>query len=257
MFAAKRIEDLALSRLRDEGLLGRLASNMDYTGEANAGRLRDRVYNITRPAAEPRTPVPWGSDAMRFMQQSAPVEGGLPLGYTGPENLLSRDFLAEHGQKYADYSQAVQAARELQDAKPIPGAPYVDATSKWVDYVLRQNIWDAVRSGADEITLSNPKMVRDMTGGSEEGQSAFYGQIVPQRLQKIAQQYDKNAKVGESTIMTEDGPERVPSLKLTQDFINRLAEKGIPLWSVPFGLGVGSGLLSQQGGGLLGTEGNL
>ena len=48
------------------------------------------------------------------------------------------------------------------------------------------------------MTLSNPQMVRRMTGGSEEGQSEFYGSIVPNRLRHLLRRLDRNAQITSS-----------------------------------------------------------
>ena len=117
--------------------------------------------------------------------------------------------------------------------------PYVDTTPKWVDMMLRQNIATAIKEGEDVVALPNPQMVRQMTMGTPEGQGEFYGNIVPRRLQNVAQKIDKTAKVEPMQIETAQGFEDVFGLRLTPDFIRNAAEKGIPTWMVAGGVGLG------------------
>jgi hypothetical protein len=70
--------------------------------------------------------------------------------------------------------------------------PLVESTNQWVDYALKNELANAAREGREYFTISNPEMVRRMTYGQEEGQGAFYGEIVPQRLLNILRKLDRD-----------------------------------------------------------------
>jgi hypothetical protein len=117
----------------------------------------------------------------------------------------------------------------LYDA-PRSAVPFVESTNQWVDYALRQQLFEAAQSGQEYVTLSNPEMVRAMTYGSEEGQGQFYGAIVPQRLRHILRRLDRNLPMttsadefqnnqemilGPGTMDTDNGPQEVLTLRMT------------------------------------------
>lgn len=240
-----QIQRAADDAVRNQGLLPQVASNMEMPDY----RIRNamRAEQLGRPDLRP---VPHTDDSLQFIERSAPVESGLPLGYTGPEHLLSSEFMSTYGDKLRDARSADEAGKEIAN-QTFMGAPYVDTTSKWVDFALRQQLFDAIRSGADTMTISSPEMVRKMTFGSEEGQGAFYGNIVPRRLERIAQQYDKGATLTPTQITTGEGKEDVLGLKLSPEFIDKVARKGIPLWTLMGGVSglglLGAGQQDQQG----------
>ena len=109
--------------------------------------------------------------------------------------------------------------------------PYVDNTSKWVDMMLRRNIYDAIKEGQGVMAVPNSEMVRKATFGSEEGQGAFYDEIVPKRFQNVVRRIDKNAKLEPMRVQTDTGVENVTGLRLTPEFIRNAAEKGIPTFA--------------------------
>ena len=126
------------------------------------------------------------------------------------------------------------------------GGPLINSTNKWVDFALRREITDAVATGNEWMTISNPQMVKSMTMGDAHGQGEFYGKIVPQRLQKLIRTFDKKAKVEPVEIMTGDGPTQVLGIQLTDDLVKKIANKGMPIFSVGAGGAGVLGVLSQQ-----------
>ncbi|MGB1192839.1 MAG: hypothetical protein ACPG3T_07930, partial [Pseudomonadales bacterium] len=132
-----------------------------------------------------------------------------------------------------------------EDAKE--GGPIIESTNKWVDFALRRELVDAVASGREFMTISNPDMVRDMTMGQAHGQSEFYGKIVPQRLKKLLRTFDKKANLEQIEIMTGNGPQKVLAVRLTDEFVKKMADKGMPIFSVGAGgAGVLGGLQMQN-----------
>lgn len=129
---------------------------------------------------------------------------------------------------------------EIGDPVPESSLPYVDATSKWVDMLLRKNIFDAIKEGQTQIATPNSQMVRDMTYGTPEGQGAFYDNIVPRRLQEVARKIDPEARVQPLSIETANGNQNVFGLNLDDRFISNAAKKGIPTWMLLGGLGLDS-----------------
>jgi hypothetical protein len=117
--------------------------------------------------------------------------------------------------------------------------PYVDKTPKWVDMMLRRNLFDAIKEGQTVMAVPNSEMVRKATYGSEEGQGAFYDEIVPKRFQDVVRRIDKTAKLEPMRIETDTGVEDVAGLRLTPEFIQNAAKKGIPTWMIAGGVGLG------------------
>lgn len=138
--------------------------------------------------------------------------------------------------------KAIQITRK--DMKE--GGPLIESTNKWVDFALRRELVDAVGTGNEYMTISNPDMVRDMTMGQAHGQSEFYGKIVPQRLKKLLRTFDKKANLEEIEIQTGDGVKKVLGVRLTDDLVRKIADKGMPIFSVPVGAGVLGALQSQN-----------
>lgn len=139
-------------------------------------------------------------------------------------------------EKYgADY----KAAMEELSAKGLPsevrgykeGGPIIGSTNKWVDFALRQELATAIAGGQEWMTFSSPKMASAMTMERSEG-GEFYGKIVPQRMKDVLKKFDKKAKLEPVTIQTADGEQEVMGLRLTDDLVRKIAEKGgIPLFS--------------------------
>ena len=122
------------------------------------------------------------------------------------------------------------------------GAPMLESTDAWLDMVLRRQLNDAIASGADYLTLPNPQMVKDYTGGDFEGHRQFYGNIAPKNLMNIVKPADPTADFVPLKMVTGKQPEDVLGLPLTKDLMLGLRKMGMPKYVVPFG-GVGLGTL--------------
>ena len=150
------------------------------------------------------------------------------------------ELIAQSEEYYNIGNRTPTGHRGPDDPKLLGSLPYVDKTPKWVDMMLRQNIFDAIKSGEKVLAVPNPEMVRDMTMGTVEGQGEFYGNIVPRRLQEVVRKIDKKASLRPTYIQTsERGPESVYALDLDEDFVASAAKKGIPTWMIAGGLGLG------------------
>lgn len=127
-------------------------------------------------------------------------------------------------------------ARSLREGTRSP-QPFVESTNQWVDYALKNELANAAREGREFVTIGNPQLVRAMTYGGEEGQGAFYGEIVPQRLLNVIRKLDKNALAtmdprefstnesvlfGPGYIDTPDGQQTVFTVRLTPDLRKRI-----------------------------------
>tara|TARA_R100001369_G_scaffold74451_1_gene103190 strand:- start:68 stop:907 length:840 start_codon:yes stop_codon:yes gene_type:complete len=121
------------------------------------------------------------------------------------------------------------------------GAPFVESTDAWVDMVLRRQLADAIESGADYITLPNPRMVKQYTQGDFEGHRQFYSNIAPKNLLNIVKSADptRNSAIElfPVRIQTEAGLEDVLALPLTPGLIQSLRQKGLPNYMLPFTVG--------------------
>jgi hypothetical protein len=123
------------------------------------------------------------------------------------------------------------------DSNFITGAPFVESTDAWVDMVLRRQLADAIESGADYITLPNPRMVKDYTQGEFEGHRQFYGNIAPKNLLNIAKSADPTAELFPVWIQTDAGLENTIALPLTPSLIQSLRQKGLPNYMLPLTVG--------------------
>jgi hypothetical protein len=130
------------------------------------------------------------------------------------------------------------------------GAPFIESTDAWVSMLLKRQLKEAIESGANFMTLPNPKMVKKYTYGDLEGHRTFYGDIATSNLLDIAKSYDPDATLVGKLIETSAGPEPVSALPLTQKLIDAIMEKGISTYAVPLAVGAGSGYgaLNQVGG---------
>ncbi len=150
----------------------------------------------------------------------------------------------QYGDQYEKLSRARSTGLDIDKQKAKTGGPLIASTNKWVDFALRQELRNAVQSGNEWMTISNPDMVQKMTMGQTHGQGEFYGKIVPQRLQKIIRSFDKNAKLQKTSILTADGEKEVLGIRLTDDLVRKMADKGMPIFSNASAPAASVGLLS-------------
>ena len=180
----------------------------------------------------------------------------LMLGHYGDNESLT---FKEAYDRIRNESQDAQVFKDSNDK--LAGGPTVGSTNKWVDFGLRKELRNAINSGAEYFTIGSPRMVKEMTGGLMEGQEEFYGKIVPGRLKKLIEKYDKNAKVEVIKIQTasdkpispgftsDGGVREVYAVKITDDLVNAIADKGgMPIFNfVPGAVGLtGTGILASQ-----------
>ena len=120
--------------------------------------------------------------------------------------------------------------------------PLTESTNKWLDMTLKNNLYDAIKRGDDWFALPNASMVKTKTGGQLKGHQGFYENIAPKRLEKILKKIDKNAKLEQINMTNTDKDlvDRQPVLgfRLTDEFIKKAYEKGIPQLGVVGGVGL-------------------
>jgi len=167
----------------------------------------------------------------------------LPEPYTAWADVhtgMSRTYM----QKQSDELEKLEAS-DLNVKNTTVGAPMLESTDAWLDMVLRNQLSDAIASGADYLTLPNPQMVKDHTGGDFEGHRQFYGNIAAKNLMNIVKPADATADFFPLKMETGNLQEDVLGLPLTQDLISGLRQMGLPKYVVPFG-GVGYGALGAM-----------
>lgn len=118
----------------------------------------------------------------------------------------------------------------------------------------------AIKSAFDQImanprvthfTLGTGRMAHDMTGGTLEGQQAFYDGIVPKQVNKVLEQLEKTSgldmpRLDFVTIRGDAGEYKVPAFEITDNFRNAIREYGLPMFRkggrvvAPSFLGLGS-----------------
>lgn len=121
--------------------------------------------------------------------------------------------------------------------------PLTESTNKWLDMTLKNNLYDAIQSGDEWFALPNASMVTAKTGGKIEGHRGFYEGIAQKRLLKILKQIDKDAKLEPINLETTDekfltGKQNVFGFRLTDEFIKKAYEKGIPQLGIVGGVGL-------------------
>ena len=154
------------------------------------------------------------------------------------------------GPKIADLQVEHAKIKKPDYENTKTGAPFIESTDAWVGMLLKRQLKEAIESGANFMTLPNPKMVKKYTYGEYEGHRTFYGDIAAGKLLDIAKLYDPDATLVGKLIETDAGPEPVSALPLTQKLIDAIMEKGISTYAVPLAVGAGSGYgaLNQVGG---------
>lgn len=245
---------------REQFLLDQIRqyANHSYLSEnrrTRVGQADDLAYSLSRRMSTGRT----DETEMESVIRSA-FDADIPQQYMTRLNRGERITDDELEAIADDYGPVVSAAiagqQELMLANIQPNAlrylsgtarmlregtrspqPFVESTNQWVDYALRNELANAAREGREFVTLSNPQMVRAMTYGQEEGQGAFYGEIVPQRLLNIIRRLDKGAlstldpqefRTNESVVFgpgyidTPDGQQTVFTVRLTPDLRARI-----------------------------------
>jgi hypothetical protein len=133
----------------------------------------------------------------------------------------------------------------------LASAPFMDSTQKFVDFILRRNLEDAIRSRSDYLAIPYQEEAIANVGGASrptEGSLDYYRNIVPKRLEKLAQRYDKRARLEPISLIGEGNNPTIEAtgLRLTPEFIEEVRKRGIPLWSLG-GMGLlSSGVLGQD-----------
>ena len=229
------------TRLRDkpEALAEYKTIVADFTGEkpedikdnhsffeSSKGSINDLNVNLNKFA--------------KYIQEN---KDKLPEPYTAWADVhtgMSRTYM----QKQSDELEKLEAS-DLYVENTTVGAPMLESTDAWLDMVLRNQLSDAIASGADYLTLPNPQMVKDHTGGDFEGHRQFYGNIAAKNLMNIVKPADAMADFFPLKMETGNLQEDVLGLPLTQDLISGLRQMGLPKYVVPFG-GVGYGALGAM-----------
>jgi hypothetical protein len=176
------------------------------------------------------------SEFAKYIQEN---KDKLPRPYTAWSN--THTALSPTIQKQSDELKKLEASG-INVENTTVGAPMLESTDAWLDMVLRRQLNDAIASGADYLTLPNPQMVKDYTGGDFEGHRQFYGNIAPKNLMNIVKPADPTADFVPLRMVTGKQPEDVLGLPLTKDLMLGLRKMGMPKYVVPFG-GVGLGTL--------------
>lgn len=176
------------------------------------------------------------SEFAKYIQEN---KDKLPRSYIAWSN--THTALSPMIQKQSDELGKLEASG-INVENTTVGAPMLESTDAWLDMVLRRQLNDAIASGADYLTLPNPQMVKDYTGGDFEGHRQFYGNIAPKNLMNIVKPADPTADFVPLRMVTGKQPEDVLGLPLTKDLMLGLRKMGMPKYVVPFG-GVGLGTL--------------
>jgi hypothetical protein len=101
-----------------------------------------------------------------------------------------------------DTQTSAETALEYR-GKGIPHGPYVDNTQKWTDLALKRVLHEAAHGGYDKIVVTPgdeqakryPENDEEAKVAREHGMRGYYDNILPKRLQALAQQHDPQAKV--------------------------------------------------------------
>ena len=80
-----------------------------------------------------------------------------------------------------------------RDQKRTPHGPYVDNTQKWTDLALKRVLHEAAHGGYDKVAFTPGDQQNKRWPGYDL--TKYYDEIMPKRLQALAQQHDPQAKV--------------------------------------------------------------
>lgn len=112
-----------------------------------------------------------------------------------------------HKQIHTAFAPKIEALEKEFSALPkhgdIPQGPYVDNTQKWTDLALKRVLHEAAHGGYDKIVVTPgeeqakryPENDDEAKAAREHGMKGYYDNILPKRLQALAQQHDPQAKV--------------------------------------------------------------
>jgi hypothetical protein len=226
-------------------------------------RAYDAFYDWTAAHGYNRSNFPASSayspEAQRMLIDLIGEDGSTPF----PD---VNKALAEHRMANTEALTARKAELLAAGADPVKftaSLPYGGASSsKWNEFLLRRSLFDAIREEADWLaTPYDIDAIADVGGGTlpTPGSVVSYRNIFSKDLQNLARKYDPSAKL-EMIDLQGGRTGTMPSygLRLTPEFIDKVARKGIPIWMLG-GTGVlGSGLLGsynqdqQPSAGLLG-----
>lgn len=148
---------------------------------------------------------------------------------------------------------------DLERSGPLPKTNVEKAGLQGL-YTTEKTTDLAIKSAFDQImanprvthfTLGTGRMAHDMTGGTLEGQQAFYDGIVPKQVNKVLEQLEKTSgldmpRLDFVTIRGDAGEYKVPAFEITDNFRNAIREYGLPMFRkggrvvAPSFLGLGS-----------------
>ena len=251
----------------DPDMRARMASDIAWSNfrrefpdmPATAGELTDEQADVflSWPAGYIGGYVNTPADAMRWARALENTStGNARLDAMAANLRASKDAGDAAKQQFSNL-----LAQGADVDKFMPSGPLLDKTGKWTEFALRRNLEDAIRSGADYMAVPNDRSAIAMVGGGSTptpGAVDYYENIVQNALKNLARKYDK--KAGLLDVMLGEGNEKFPAkgIRLTPEFIDAVAKKGIPIWMLGGTGMLGSGLLGsynqdqQPSSGLLG-----
>ena len=126
------------------------------------------------------------------------------------------------------YDYAVNGTRDEFDAD-YP-APFVKDQNQWVEAALRQNLMDAVESGADYITLPAGAQAARYTDMPDKAAKKFYDQDVIKSMSRVMRSFSREAgiEVPELEVMKFVDKEDVMGLRITPELAEAIRQYGFP-----------------------------
>ena len=129
---------------------------------------------------------------------------------------------------------------------PIPLAPFVDDTNKWVKLASKVLLTKAVVGNYDYLSFVPGQVVEERSG--KKGNVKFYNEIIPKVMNSVVKKIDPSA-VGETNPAKQDVNVQFPtfspiatdtfkgagrfSIKITDKIRNAVVDDGLPLFSIP------------------------
>jgi hypothetical protein len=150
---------------------------------------------------------------------------------------LGRDLQVNIARSRSAADDVASLKKDFYDDKRLPAGPYIKKTEDWTRQGLRQALNDAIMGGHDYLAVnpgSEPLTAAvgggGMTGSANPKVMEYYRGTVRKQLSKLAKSYGSDL----DEIAVDIGGDRyaMPAIKLTSEFVKKVNELGIPLFTV-------------------------
>lgn len=215
--------------------------------------IDERIDDLTKD-------ITFFDEDIRWREQELRTEFAQNAVGNGREQLSWREFVDQDPAMISYREGAANAGAErdalkselwqLENELPLvakrtayraPTNPHADnplvKTNAVTDLALRQALADAVQSGSDYVTFGTGDMAFSMTGGSREGQRAYYDGILPRRVNEMLRKLSKEYGIEPPTVEqleifgdAESDAYEVPGFRITPELRQAIETLGVDMF---------------------------